>query len=450
MTSSLLLVLLVALAGDLDGAEKALAAGHPREALDRLGDLADRDDATTRALLVQGRAYLALREYVAAVEPLVRASDRKPDDRALARDAAWACWGAASGVYAAAYFEDAKRMARRSADDMLLADLQYQTSDFAKALENYRKVLAASPDALAVRMRVGDCLAQLDKKDEARAEYAKVLGGALDSGDLRTAYRAAFLAGQRGRLLKWLDDALAQAPDNVEYLRYRGYARLGAVRYAEAAADLRRVLELSPNEPATRDRLAAALFRLGLSKGDVKTVAEAEAVDRVLLDADPSHQRSWERLNWLAGWYWNNAKMDRAYALLKHLNSVDPDDVTTGLNYAAIARRLGHYDDARAVYEHLLEVSPDDPSVTNDLAILLDGEGRRDEAVRLWKKVLAEDPVNLNALENLFTAAWERGDTEAVAGYIKRGLAASSNGGPHDRWLWFQDRFRWCPRGFGA
>jgi tetratricopeptide (TPR) repeat protein len=450
LPSSLLLVLVVALAGDLDGAEKALAAGKAREALEALGDLADRDDADTRALIVQGRAYLALREYVAAVEPLVRASDRNPDDRALARDAAWACWGAASGVYAAAYFEDAKRMAQRSGDEMLIADLHYQTSEFATALEHYRKVLEGSPDALAVRMRVGDCLKQLDRADEARTEYAAVLTAALENRDLQAAYRAAFLAGQRGRLLKWLDDGLKEQPDNLEYLRYRGYARLAALRYVDAAEDLRRVLERTPDDLATRDRLAAALFRHGLSKGDADVVAQAEAVDRVLLDTDASNQAAWERLNWVAGWYWNNKRVDRSYELLKHLNSVDPDDITTGLNFAAMARRFGHYDEARAVYDHLLEVSPDDPAVTNDLAILVDGQGQRDEAVRLWKKVLAEDPENLNALENLLTAAWESGDLASVKDYIRRGLAASRNGGPYERWLWFQDRIRWCPSGFGA
>ena len=143
--------------------------------------------------------------------------------------------------------------------------------------------------------------------------------------------------------------------------------------------------------------------------------------------------------------------MDRAYSLLKYLHGVDPNDITTGLNYASIAKRLGHVADARAVYEHLLEISPDDPDVLNDLGILEDGEGHRDKAVALWKRVLEQDPENLNGLENLFTAAWERGDMEAMKGYLARGLAASRNGGgPYERWLWFQDRIGWCPNGFGA
>ena len=84
--SSLLLGLLLALAaGDLDGAEKALDEGQPERALELLRDLADTEEAPQRALLVAGRAYLALREYEAAVDPLLRASDRAPEDRQLAR-----------------------------------------------------------------------------------------------------------------------------------------------------------------------------------------------------------------------------------------------------------------------------------------------------------------------------------------------------------------------------
>ena len=61
-------------------------------------------------------------------------------------------------------------------------------------------------------------------------------------------------------------------------------------------------------------------------------------------------------------------------------------------------------------------------------------------------------PVNRNALENLFTKAWERGDDEAVANYLARGLEeAAKTGDPGllRRWRWFENRLRWAPHGFG-
>jgi hypothetical protein len=65
--------------------------------------------------------------------------------------------------------------------------------------------------------------------------------------------------------------------------------------------------------------------------------------------------------------------------------------------------------------------------------------------------VLEEEPDNANALENLFTDAWERGDAAAIADLGGRGLAAArSRGEAVDRWLWFLDRLRWAPSGLGG
>ena len=82
MWSSLVVVLLLG-TGDLDAAERALAAGKAEEALALLGDLADGNDAPGRALKVLGRAHLALTQYESAVDPLLRASDSFPKDTGL-------------------------------------------------------------------------------------------------------------------------------------------------------------------------------------------------------------------------------------------------------------------------------------------------------------------------------------------------------------------------------
>jgi hypothetical protein len=78
--------------------------------------------------------------------------------------------------------------------------------------------------------------------------------------------------------------------------------------------------------------------------------------------------------------------------------------------------------------------------------------GEEAEAIRLWERVLEEDPRDLNALENLFTKAWERGDAAAVDAYLGRGLEAARASGDArllDRWRWFRDRRIWAPSGAG-
>ena len=89
----------------------------------------------------------------------------------------------------------------------------------------------------------------------------------------------------------------------------------------------------------------------------------------------------------------------------------------------------------------------------NDLGIVLDGRGDRAGAVKLWEAVLEEDPEDKNALENLFTDAWERGDEEAVEEYLRRGTEMAKRlGNPNleARWRWFRDRTTWVPAGHGG
>jgi Flp pilus assembly protein TadD len=99
----------------------------------------------------------------------------------------------------------------------------------------------------------------------------------------------------------------------------------------------------------------------------------------------------------------------------------------------------------------MLEADPEDAAALNDLGILLDGLGDRAKARALWEKILAIDPLNPDALENLFTDAWERGDGSAARDYARKGLdSARERKGPVDRWLWFLDRLAWAPAGHGG
>lgn len=448
------LFVLLFLAGDLDAAEKALAAGKPAEALDLLGDLADSPDADVRAPIVQGRARLALRDYEAAVEPLVRASEKKPEDKELARDAALACWYSAKGAFGRLYLEDAKRLATRAGDEETLSDIAFALEDYEDALARYRK-LAQNPGAHAP-MRVAECLKALGRADEAREAYGTALEAALKAGDLATAYRAAFSAGRGGRLLQSLDERIASRPDDLEARLYRGFARTASSMYPEAIEDLRFFVARNPGYAPAKEQLSFALLQYGVRQQDKAMIEEATALAREVLDAkqdyrdaETTQRNAWDRLTWIAGYWWANGDIERVYGVMKDLHARDPADTPTALNFAMAARRRGLYDESRVTYEALLEASPEDTSVLNDYAIFLDGLGDRAQAILFWKKALALEPKNLDSLENLFTDAWERGDTAAARDYAQHGLAAAQAAkGPVDRWLWFMDRFLWAPAGF--
>ena len=159
-----------------------------------------------------------------------------------------------------------------------------------------------------------------------------------------------------------------------------------------------------------------------------------------------------------AGCFWGvEAEFRRVEGVKRTEVGYTGGDLADPTYEAVCAGRTGHaeavrveFDEAGVAYERLLEVSEEDPDVMNDLAILRDGMGDRAGAVALWERVLNEEPDNLNALENLFTHTWERGEGAAAREYLRRGLeAARRRNGPVDRWLWFQDRLLWTPVGFG-
>jgi tetratricopeptide (TPR) repeat protein len=448
-----LLALLLLLPGDVDAAEKALDAGKPGEAIRLLGDLADQEEVHWRTNAVLGRAHLQLREYEAAVEPLLRAAEERPDDKLLARDAAYACWGSAKGVYARAYLDDALRMARKSGNPLLIADIQYALGDFTEALNGYEEVKEEASTRLRVLIRIAECLGGLGRTEAAQEAHGAALEEAIRKEDMLAAYRSAFAAERAGRLLNWLDERVAANPKDPWARLYRGYTRARLLMFGEAAADLRIAVLARPDDLDAQSQLCRALIRLGLNEQRREALEEGESVARGILAKDPRQPGAWEALRWLAWHYWVTRDVERSYRLLKHLHALDPEEADVGLNFAAMARRVGHHEESRKTYEILLDAYPEDPDVLNDLGILRDGLGDRVAAVDLWNRVLKEDRENLNALENLFTAAWERGDKGAMDELALRGLAAARRAkkeGPIARWIWFMDRISWAPAGHGG
>ncbi|MEM8885240.1 MAG: tetratricopeptide repeat protein [Planctomycetota bacterium] len=450
--SALLICLL--LGGDLVAAEKALADNKPEEAIELLGDLADADDADVRAQLVLGRAYLRLREYEAAVDPLLRAAERKPDDKQLMRDAAWACWGASAnaGSFQQAYLEDALRYARKSDNAKLVADLLYELQRWEEALAAYDKVEETEANRLFLKTRAAYCLAALERADEARVAFGAALDEALRRNDLRAGYELAFRGKQQGRYMAALDKRIADKPEDVSLRLFRGYAREAARLWKVAVEDLRVVYKLAPAHADGRRRLARSLVMLGTKEQREEPLVEAERLARKELADFPGEPMSWATMRWIAGWRWANRDIPRAYGVLRDLQKMDPADREVVLNFGAMARRLGKYKEAEAAFLQYLEIDAEDPDILNDYGIVKDGMGRRAEAIALWEKVLSLEEGNLNSLENLFTKAWEDGDRAAIERYLKRGTEEAmrtNDEGLQRRWRWFRDRLAWAPSGFG-
>jgi len=459
VAASLLALLLVARPGDLDAARRAFDAQRFDEAIDLLGDLADAPDAAPEALLLLARAQRGAGRPDAAVEPYLRASDALESDRALAKEAAEDCLEAferAEGPGGDGYLQDARRMARRAGEPLLLGRVLLLLRDFEGAIPEFAKVERGAPGRAAAIEGRAQCLFELGREPESRAAYGELLDAAIEGGDLALGYRAAFRAGLGGKLLDWLDRLDGATPGDLRIRRYRGFARSQMLLYKEAAEDLRFVTAARPDDLAARNGLVYALLQVSVQAQDreARKEAEAAAVETVRMASrpgtEPEHARfARENLLWIGSQHWAAGELEAALGSLRVLVETDPSDTRAGLNFGAIARRLGLHDEAKAVYDRLLEADPEDPDVLNDLGILVDGNGDRAGAVALWRKVLGIEPDNLDALENLHTSAWEAGELAAAREYAERGLeVAGRRQKSVERWRWFRDRLSWAPSAF--
>jgi len=112
---------------------------------------------------------------------------------------------------------------------------------------------------------------------EAAAQYAKALAKVPTLVEARIGHaRALEILDEPEAALRSLDEALATAPDQTEYLVVRGALRGRMRLYAEAEADLRRVVRLHPAH-------APALHELGVVLTNRGLVAQgAEALQRAV------------------------------------------------------------------------------------------------------------------------------------------------------------------------
>ena len=103
-----------------------------------------------------------------------------------------------------------------------------------------------------------------------------------------------------------------------------------------------------------------------------------------------------------------------------------PDDAEGWTLLARAYEQLGRPRDALPAYEQLERLRPDDPQPLSQHAVtlaLVGGAGLAGEPEALLQRALKRDPRHVPTLALLGSAAHERGDKAAAAGYWRRVLA---------------------------
>jgi Flp pilus assembly protein TadD len=237
---------------------------------------------------------------------------------------------------------------------MLTAEIEEEQQHTAEALAIYRAVKPDSALSWTARLRAATMLDALDRTDEAAAalrrmaeERPRDFEPLVELGDiLRGRSRFAEAVGA-------YDQAIARVKQ-VEQGHWRlFYSRAVALersgQWPRAEADLRRALELEPEEPLT-------LNYLGYS------------------------------------WIDKGENLEPALKMIKRAVELRPNDgyIVDSLGWAYY--RLGNYADATQILEHAIELLPEDPTINDHLGDAYWRSGRLAEARFQWRRALQFKP----------------------------------------------------------
>ena len=405
-----------------------------------------------------------MRTHHAAVRVRLETASTEPEAEALG-DA----YGRLGMLLLAAAYVDAAEASLRNAQTLMPADgrwpyylgrIHEANGDLEASARSYRRAVELRPEDLAARVLLGDVLFAGGELAAAAQTYGRALEGHPDAASPRVGLgRVALARREYAQAAEWFERALALAPwaSGVHYPLALAYRGLGDTAKAEthlqrrgdvealppdplrrqldellesanaynvrggraldagnhrAAADLfRRGLELAPDDPSLRQRLAVALFQSGDVSGAVQELERAvrgapdhtrarfslgvvladqgrprEAIDHLstVLQHDPAYVEARVRLADLLA---RGGRADEALAHYDRALALDPSRADAGFGAAMALIRLERYAAARDRLQAGLEANPENATVKHALARLL--ASAPDDAVRDGRRAMA-------------------------------------------------------------
>lgn len=238
-----------------------------REAIKRRGDLAE-------ARLLLGAALLALNDAPGAVQELTLARDLAPQNHEISVELGRALLAMGEIKTAKLAFQvGLENESTRPGAYAGLGECYARSKEYQKAIREYQKALSAARktaeemtpvERARIALRLGECYAALP--DEAAIPYLRQASSsaALDKTMRARAYsrlgEALKKAGDPIGAAGAYEEAVALEPESVSYLRGLAAARKANNDLEGARTQIMRALELSPDDPASRN-LLGTLYR---------------------------------------------------------------------------------------------------------------------------------------------------------------------------------------------
>lgn len=324
---------------------------------------------------------------------------------------------------------------------------------FVEALDVLSKILTRGDRSVLVD--AGDCLAALEKHDDALALYGEALAAA--PGDARAHVGIGIVKLLTGRLAEAsaaFTRALEGEPANPKALCGLGLVRGAQERPGEAFDLFRRTLDADPeNLTALHElvKLAYALDRFTEAAGHLETYllyhpgdtdmlfsyagilymagkpeTARDAVERLLV-LSPGYEGAGELLMKLrdqgpASLLKEQGKYEEALAAFSRL--IDGGDRSVLADRGDCLANLGRLDEAAASYQEALQENEADPKAIVGLGVVSLLQGKQVKAVTWFNRALKADPANTRALCGLGMVRNMQGKEVEAFDCFRRALAA--------------------------
>ena len=289
------------------------------------------------------------------------------DDLSYGARAAYAARADDKALLAALYREmEADKSAREGKRIYLLGQVAELIDKREAALAWYREVPEDDEHGFDAQMRIALVLDQLDRTAEALQQLHRLTGVAAgDTEQQRNVWLLeADLLAKRQRFVDALavyDRALLNLPDDARLLYARALLAVDHGDVAGGERDLRRVLELKPDD-------AEALNALGYTLAD----------------------RS----------QGNDARQHEALDLIQRALKLKPDEPAIIDSMGWVRYRLGDLDASLENLRNAYAKQPD-PDIAAHLGEVLWARGQRDEARRVWDEGRKKDARNKALIETI-------------------------------------------------
>ncbi len=353
----------------------------------------------------------------------------------------------------------AQRVVDENADDAeakaIRASLRLRTGDpkdLDQAITEFRSVLNKMQDNPVLRFNLGEALLAKGDLEAARNEFTEAI-------KIRPSYVPPKLALGRIHLSKQefpraqqlADEILQTTPGFLPARLLRASALMGLPDYKTARTELKMLLDRVPDMADARylmamlDRIelkypeAEAGFKSLLDKKDsrgllglvevflaTKRVDQARQLIEAELKGNPRNPQTLKLA--LANIAMRSQKFDQAIDQYKQLIEQDPKSANLQLTLGDALMVSNRFEEATQAFTKAQELAPGQIGPLMRLAMTYEKNGKRQSTEPIYKKILAIDPTNFVALNNLaYMMVIADGDIDQALTYAQKAKQTQPN-----------------------